>query len=133
MYGRRRALDNVFVERLWRSVKCEEVYLKEYESVKEAVKGLASYFRFYNEERIHQSLNYQTPAAIYPGKGSEPGLRARPVMTPPWKSPLEIPTEAWKSLRLFHISHRPGGGLYQLNSNYLSVLTTGYTSMSNPV
>lgn len=79
MDGRGRALDNVFVERLWRSVKWEEVYLKEYESVKEAVKGLASYFRFYNEERIHQSLNYQTPAAIYHGKGSEPDLRARPV------------------------------------------------------
>ncbi len=67
MDGRGRALDNVFVERLWRSVKWEEVYLKDYQSVSEAVDGLDGYFRFYNRERPHQSLNYQTPAAIYHG------------------------------------------------------------------
>jgi putative transposase len=65
MDGRGRALDNIFVERLWRSVKYEEVYLKDYESVKEAVKGLESYFEFYNQERLHQSLGYQTPEAVY--------------------------------------------------------------------
>jgi putative transposase len=65
MDGRGRALDNIFVERLWRSVKYEEVYLKDYQSVKEALKGLGSYFEFYNHERLHQSLGYQTPEAVY--------------------------------------------------------------------
>ena len=63
--GRGRALDNIFVERLWRSVKYEEVYLKEYQSVTEAVHNLRAYFIFYNYERIHQALDYQTPAALY--------------------------------------------------------------------
>ena len=65
MDGRGRALDNIFVERLWRSVKYEEVYLKAYASVAEAIAGLGAYFRFYNEERYHQSLRYCTPAAVY--------------------------------------------------------------------
>jgi putative transposase len=65
MDGRGRALDNVFVERLWRSVKYEEVYLKEYTSPYEAQRGLASYFRFYNEQRPHQALNNDTPAQVY--------------------------------------------------------------------
>jgi len=65
MDGRGRALDNVFVERLWRSVKYEEVYLKDYGSVPDARAQLGRYFRFYNHERPHQSLAYQTPAAVY--------------------------------------------------------------------
>jgi putative transposase len=65
MDGRGRALDNIFVERLWRSVKYEDIYLKEYRSVKDALKGLGSYFEFYNRERLHQSLEYQTPEAVY--------------------------------------------------------------------
>ena len=65
MDGRGRALDNIFVERLWRSVKYEEVYLKDYRSVVEAIAGLRAYFKFYNSERLHQSLNYQTPEAVY--------------------------------------------------------------------
>lgn len=65
MDGRGRALDNIFVERLWRSVKYEEVYLKDYRSVMEAIQGLRAYFEFYNSERLHQSLNYQTPEAVY--------------------------------------------------------------------
>lgn len=67
MDGRGRALDNVFVERLWRSLKYEEVYLKEYEGVIEAAKGVGGYFTFYNEERPHQSLGYKTPAELYFG------------------------------------------------------------------
>jgi putative transposase len=63
--GRGRALDNVFVERLWRSVKWEEVYLKDYQTVAEAARGLAGYFRFYNDERLHQALGYRTPAQAY--------------------------------------------------------------------
>lgn len=65
MDGRGRALDNIFVERLWRSVKYEEVYLYDYEGVPQAITGLGKYFNFYNRERLHQSLNYQTPAAVY--------------------------------------------------------------------
>ena len=67
MDGRGRCLDNVFVERLWRTVKYEDVYLRGYETVLELEQGLKRYFRFYNEERFHQSLAYQTPAAVYRG------------------------------------------------------------------
>jgi putative transposase len=63
--GKGRALDNIFIERLWRSVKYEEVYPKNYTTVEEALKGLESYFYFYNNERLHQSLDYQTPAQIH--------------------------------------------------------------------
>jgi putative transposase len=63
--GRGRALDNVFVERLWRSVKYEDVYLKDYEQVPDLEAGLAAYFRFYDEERPHQSLGYRTPGEVY--------------------------------------------------------------------
>ena len=65
MDGRGRCLDNIFIERLWRSLKYEEVYLKDYQLVPEARRGIEKYFQFYNYERLHQSLNYQTPAAIY--------------------------------------------------------------------
>jgi putative transposase len=65
MDGRGRCLDNIFVERLWRSLKYEEVYLKDYGSVPEARAGIAGYFQFYNHQRLHQSLDYRTPAAIY--------------------------------------------------------------------
>lgn len=68
MDGKGRALDNVFIERLWRSVKYEEVYLKDYADGWEAEAGLSRYFEFYCEERIHQSLDYRTPSAIYEGK-----------------------------------------------------------------
>jgi putative transposase len=65
MDGRRRWLDNVFVERLWRSVKHEDVYLRGYEAVPALEEGLGQYFLFYNEERLHQSLGYLTPATVY--------------------------------------------------------------------
>jgi putative transposase len=65
MDGRGRCLDNVFVERLWRSVKYEDVYLWGYEGVPQLERGLGRYFPFYNEERPHQSLDYRTPAAVY--------------------------------------------------------------------
>ena len=63
--GRGRALDNVFVERLWRSVKYEDIYIKDYERVSELESGLTAYFRFYDEERPHQSLDYRTPGEVY--------------------------------------------------------------------
>ncbi len=63
--GRGRALDNVFVERLWRSVKYEDINIKDYERVSELESGLEAYFQFYDEERPHQSLDYQTPGEVY--------------------------------------------------------------------
>jgi len=70
MDGRGRALDNVFIERLWRSVKYEEVYLKDYADGWEAEEQLGRYFEFYCEERVHQALDYRTPSAVYCVKGS---------------------------------------------------------------
>jgi putative transposase len=68
MDGRGRALDNVFIERLWRTVKQEEVYLKDYRTPREAVQQLETFFIRYNEHRQHSSLGYQTPATVYAGK-----------------------------------------------------------------
>jgi len=65
MDGKGRALDNVFVERLWRTVKYEEVYIKAYETAREAEANLGAYFRYYNEERFHSSLANRTPASVY--------------------------------------------------------------------
>lgn len=65
MDSKGRALDNIFVERLWRSVKYEEVYLKDYQSMKDAQRSLKDYLNFYNKERLHQSLKYKTPESIY--------------------------------------------------------------------
>lgn len=65
MDGQGRALDNIFVERLWRSVKYESVYLSQWEAVLEARKGLQQYFKFYNYERPHQALGYRTPWMVY--------------------------------------------------------------------
>jgi putative transposase len=65
MDGRGRCFDNIFIERLWRSVKYEEVYLQDYQTPQEAYSGLDQYFRFYNQERIHESLKYRTPAEVY--------------------------------------------------------------------
>jgi putative transposase len=65
MDGKGRCLDNVFVERLWRSVKYEDIYLRRYETVPQLSKGLGRYFPFYNEERPHQSLDYRKPGQVY--------------------------------------------------------------------
>ena len=65
MDGRGRCMDNIFIERLWRSLKYEEVYLRDYQSVTEARTSIGNYFRFYNQERLHQSLEYRTPARLY--------------------------------------------------------------------
>ena len=65
MDGKGRALDNIFVERLWRSVKYEDIYLKDYENGFELDAGLTQYFQLYNHHRPHQSLNYRTPACVH--------------------------------------------------------------------
>jgi putative transposase len=69
MDGKGRALDNIFTERLWRTIKYEEVYVKEYDSPRTARAELTRYLRFYNEGRLHQALNYRTPAAVYWAQG----------------------------------------------------------------
>jgi putative transposase len=68
MDGRGRCMDNIFIERLWRSLKYEEVYLRDYQAVQDARAGIDKYFQFYNYERLHQSLNYRTPATMYFGE-----------------------------------------------------------------
>jgi putative transposase len=65
MDGKGRAIDNIFVERLWRSVKNEYLYLQRPESCQDLCQGLKQYFQFYNQERLHQSLDYKTPESIY--------------------------------------------------------------------
>lgn len=65
MDGRGRALDNIFVERLWRSVKYEDVYLKQYQNMPTLMLGLTDYFQYYNQQRLHQSLGYTTPDEVY--------------------------------------------------------------------
>ena len=72
MDGRGRCMDNIFTERLWRTVKYENVYLKSYRNIEEAKAGLSEYFQFYNHKRRHQSLNYQTPADVYLNQRSNP-------------------------------------------------------------
>jgi putative transposase len=73
MDGRGRAMDNIFIERLWRTVKYEDIFLHDYTDVGEVIAGLKRYFRFYNHERPHQSLGNRTPAEVYfqraPGAG----------------------------------------------------------------
>jgi len=73
MDGKGRAFDNIFVERLWRSVKYEEVYLKNYRDVPSCIEGLRDYFRFYNNERPHQALGYKTPLQVYRKNDSSTG------------------------------------------------------------
>ena len=75
MDGRGRYLDNIFVERLWRSVKYEDLYLRDYENGRVLYQGLTDYFRFYNHERPHQSLGYRSPVEIHYGLE---GLRNSP-------------------------------------------------------
>jgi putative transposase len=75
MDGRGRALDNVFVERLWRTVKYEDIYIRGYERVAELLEGLTRYFAFYNQERLHQSLGYATPGEVYRRASATRGRR----------------------------------------------------------
>jgi len=74
MDGRGRALDNIFTERLWRSVKYEEVYLNDYDSPRAARRGLSRYLHFYNQARLHQALSYRPPAVVYSHPVSQPSI-----------------------------------------------------------
>ena len=82
MDGKGRVFDNIFVERLWRTVKVEEVYLRDYQTVAEATLSLGRYFAFYNQERLHQALGYRTPAEVY-------GVAAGPPVAPPGSPPCQ--------------------------------------------
>lgn len=75
MDGRGRVFDNIFVERLWRSVKYENVYLSDYQNIPEARYGLKNYFEFYNNERFHQALDYKTPQQVYLGVTSQTSVK----------------------------------------------------------
>jgi putative transposase len=82
MDGKGRVFDNIFVERLWRTVKVEEVYLRDYQTVTEAAYSLGRYFEFYNNRRLHQALGYRTPAEVYGvAVGTPVALRAPCVPT----------------------------------------------------
>lgn len=74
MDGVNRALDNIFVERFWRSLKYEDIYIRDYQSIGDLKAGLTKYFSFYNTQRFHQSLDYETPDTIYFGKFTEQRL-----------------------------------------------------------
>ena len=108
MDGKGRALDNIFVERLWRTVKYEEVYLHDYQTPREARQGLSRYFDFYNHRRVHQALDYHTPAEVYSGASGAAPLGGREVQQPALCSPAEATT-------------------LHLNISPLPVLTTGST------
>jgi len=99
MDGRGRVFDNIFVERFWRSVKYEEVYLKEYGDPGEARDGLREYIRFYNRERPHQALEYRTPAEVYfaGGSGRREGRAAREAAGTPvaLRAPC-VPAASWQ-------------------------------------
>ena len=75
MDGKGRAKDNIYIERLWRSLKYEDIYIREYETVTDCIEGVKKYFEFYNAERFHQSLEYKTPDEIYFGYHNDRGLQ----------------------------------------------------------
>jgi putative transposase len=95
MDGKRRVFDNIFSERLWRTVKVEEVYLRDYQTVAEARYRLGQYFELYNNRRLHQALGYRTPAEVYGvAAGTPVALRAPSVpaaLTDGDESTLETP------------------------------------------
>jgi putative transposase len=76
MDGKGRATDNIYIERLWRSLKYEDIYIREYETITECALGVRKYFEFYNTQRFHQSLKYKTPDEIYFGFNNDRKLKA---------------------------------------------------------
>jgi putative transposase len=99
MDGRGRAMDNLFVERLWRTVKYEDIYLRDYADGLELCRGLAKYFRFYNTERPHQSLGNRTPEQAYFGAARDFGRR-RPLLPPRGREEEEEKKEEKKKKEL---------------------------------
>jgi len=95
MDGKGRVFDNIFVERLWRTVKIEEVYLRDYQTPAEARVHLGRYFAFYNEQRIHQSLGYRTPAEVF-GEAAGPPVALRAPSVPAAVNPGMNPSKKSK-------------------------------------
>ncbi|MGA1825535.1 MAG: integrase core domain-containing protein, partial [bacterium] len=77
-----RVFENIFIERLWRTVKYNNIYIMEYARMADAHNGLGEYFNTYNTERLHQSLNYQTPWEVYSGLKFVPLVQERPIILP---------------------------------------------------
>ena len=98
MDGKGRYLDNLFIERLWRTVKYEEVYLKAYESVREARKGIGEYFQFYNTQRPHQALNYRTPLDVFDSIIEEPISSSADERWDPQQRAVVIPGKVGSAL-----------------------------------
>ena len=120
MDGKGRATDNIFTERLWRTIKYEEVYLKEYASPKEARRSLTEYLDFYNYRRRHQSLDYQTPASIYYGLSTQ-SAHERPVtltLVPPGDDQA---VDKWKSAKERAVYHLPTASTTTATSFPISV------------
>ena len=92
MDGKGRVFDNIFVERLWRTVKVEEVYLRDYQTVAEARLSLGRYFAFHNHQRLHQALGYRTPAEVY-GLAAGPAVALRAPSVPAAVNPVTNPSK----------------------------------------
>ena len=79
MDGRGRVFDNIFIERFWRNLKYEDLYLKSYENVPALIDGMTNYIQFYNEERPHQAFDYLTPLAVY--QPIDTGINEAPILS----------------------------------------------------
>lgn len=113
MDGRGRAFDNIMVERLWRSVKYEEVYLQSYERPSDAVRGITCYFNFYNNKRLHQSLGYKAPVCFYPPAKKIPYELASPRLSSSW-APLGSANPTLNQ------GTRQAAGIHQIQPCFLS-------------
>jgi putative transposase len=120
MDGKGRASDNVFTERLWRTIKYEEVYLKEYASPKEARRSLAEYLDFYNYRRRHQSLDYETPAFIYYGQPT--ALTSEmPDALPLAQASDDPAVDKWKTAKESAVYHLPTAATTTATSMPISI------------
>jgi putative transposase len=120
MDGKGRATDNIFTERLWRTIKYEEVYLKEYASPKEARRSLAEYLDFYNYRRRHQSLDYETPAFIYYGLPTEAASEMPAALTPVPPGDDQA-VDKWKTAKESAVYHLPTASTTTATSIPISV------------
>lgn len=121
MDGRGRALDNIFVERLWRNVKYEDVYLKGYANMAELTVGLAQYFAFYNAERPHQALGYKTPRSAYSA-----GIGGGALIVDKFGDPVRIPPKLDTcSAANWTFIPAQTGHLFQTKLDTLGVTTRG--------
>ena len=131
MDGRGRVYDNIFIERLWRSLKQEEVYAHQYESVPTAIHRIGEYFTLYNERRVPQSLSYATPAEIYQGAIDGDERRARGLFShppgsfrAPWPPSYEGGEDGTLKMALFCLDksdHFTAGMIYEICMDDFSI------------